>query len=150
MKRLVNLTAWAALSSALFINPVAQACDGHEGKGGPLSRMDANGDGKVTQQEMLAAATARFDAADTNKDGTVTPVEREAAHGAKMRHRQKGDHMGKGHNAPKTKADLTAKVAERFKRLDQNGDGVLSGDELARGKQHAGGGPDADGEEADG
>lgn len=189
MKRLVSLSALTALSSALFISPVAQACDGHEGKGGPLTRMDANGDGKVTQQEMLATWTARFEAADTNKDGTVTPEEREAAHGAKMRehltrmdankngsiekdeakgplahffaevdtdkngtlsstelaahkkahgggrHGHKGG-MGKGHDEPKTKAELSAKATEHFKRLDQNADGVLSGDELSKGKHH--------------
>jgi len=62
MNKLVNLSALAALSSALYFSPSAQACDGHEGKGGKaMSRMDKNSDGKVTQQEMLAAMTAHFE-----------------------------------------------------------------------------------------
>jgi len=189
MNKVVTLSALAALSSALYFSPVAQACDGHDGqgKGGPLTRMDSNADGKVTQQEMLATLTARFDAADTNKDGKVTPQEREASHESKMKERLSAldtnkngsiekseargpisrffaeidsdkngalstselaahrENHGKGHarmegddeDEPTTKADLSAKVSERFKRLDNNGDGVLSEDELARG--HHGG-----------
>lgn len=37
-------------------------------------------DGTITQAEFVAAALARFDRADTNKDGKVTREERQAAH----------------------------------------------------------------------
>ena len=36
-------------------------------------------DGKVTEAEATAAALSRFDAADTNKDGTISDAERQAA-----------------------------------------------------------------------
>ena len=40
-----------------------------------MSRNDANGDGKVTLDEYKAAAGARFDQADTNKNGKIDPEE---------------------------------------------------------------------------
>lgn len=185
MNKLVNLSALAAFSSALYFSPVALACDGHEGKGGPpLSRMDANSDGKVTQSEMLAAMTERFDEADANKDGKVTPEERASKRAAKMQQRlsaldankngsiekseargplehffaeidsdkngalssaeliahkkNRGEHHGRGDHddadEPTSKADLSAKVSERFKRLDKNSDGVVTEDEFGHGR----------------
>lgn len=45
-----------------------------------MARMaDTNNDGAISQAEFVAAALKRFDAMDTNKDGTVTPQERQAA-----------------------------------------------------------------------
>jgi len=43
------------------------------GKGpmGPFARADANGDGTITRAEWVAAANARFDQFDTNKDGKL-------------------------------------------------------------------------------
>ena len=65
---------------------------GHHGRGGKrggkmggmmgermFERADANADGKVSLAEALAKPLARFDAADSNKDGTLTPEERKAA-----------------------------------------------------------------------
>ena len=59
------------------------------GEGGKalMKRIDTDGDGKVSRSEALAAAAARFDAADTNKDGFLTPEEMRAARKA---------HHGKG------------------------------------------------------
>lgn len=65
---------------------------GHHGRGGKwggerggmmggrmFERADANADGKVSLAEALTKPLARFDAADANKDGTLTPEERKAA-----------------------------------------------------------------------
>jgi hypothetical protein len=53
---------------------------GPGGKGGPggpgMGKLD--GDKPITQAEFTAAALARFDRADTNRDGTVTAAERQA------------------------------------------------------------------------
>jgi Ca2+-binding EF-hand superfamily protein len=196
MNRVAKLSAVTVMSSILLASAAALACGGHDGEPGkgPLTRMDANADGKVTQAEMIAGFTARFDAADTNKDGTVTPAERAAAHTAHMEERitaldtnkngsierseaqgplahffdavdtdKSGalsnaeleshraafekDHPRKdrtGDEEPATKAAVVTKATEHFKRLDNNGDGVLSGEELARrhggfgrGRRHA-------------
>jgi hypothetical protein len=55
---------------------------GGRGMGGMRGKMDANGDGVVTKAEFHAPALAMFDRTDTNKDGTVTPEERQAARAA--------------------------------------------------------------------
>lgn len=48
----------------------------HAGLGGPMfERADANNDGRVSLAEANAAALAHFDAADTDRDGIVSPAE---------------------------------------------------------------------------
>ncbi len=42
-------------------------------------RADGNSDGKVSLAEVLTRRLARFDAADANKDGSLSPEERRAA-----------------------------------------------------------------------
>ena len=55
---------------------------GHHGmRGGMMGKADTNGDKAISQAEFQAAALARFDAADANKDGRVTPEERKAQRG---------------------------------------------------------------------
>ena len=44
-----------------------------------LKKIDTDGDGKISKAEALAAAAARFDRADTNKDGFLTVEEMKAA-----------------------------------------------------------------------
>lgn len=52
-----------------------------------LKSVDTDGDGKVSKAEALAAAAARFDKADANKDGFLTVEEMKAA-----RHGHHGGH----------------------------------------------------------
>lgn len=60
----------------------------HRGEG-QLKRLDTDGDGKMSKAEALAKASERFDRADANKDGFLTPDEMKAA-----RHAHRG-HSGK-------------------------------------------------------
>lgn len=46
-----------------------------------ISNADADGDGKVTLAEFQAAAGKRFDAADTNKNGTIDAEEAKGGEG---------------------------------------------------------------------
>ncbi|MBT2187674.1 EF-hand domain-containing protein [Sphingobium nicotianae] len=50
-----------------------------------FSRLDTDGDGKATTAEVEAAAGARFDALDTDKNGTLTPEEQAAGFRGMMR-----------------------------------------------------------------
>ncbi|WP_305097821.1 EF-hand domain-containing protein [Croceibacterium aestuarii] len=43
-----------------------------------MRNADSNKDGAVTLAELQAAALARFDAVDADKDGTISPAERKA------------------------------------------------------------------------
>ena len=51
---------------------------GMRGGHGGMMKADANGDKAITAAEFQAVALARFDANDANKDGKVTPEERQA------------------------------------------------------------------------
>jgi hypothetical protein len=70
--------------------------DGPEGRGGHGmhgGRMFGT-QGFVTAEQMRAHALERFDRADANHDGTLTAVEREAAHDRMRGHRDHGDGPG--------------------------------------------------------
>ena len=50
---------------------------GMRGQGGMLRRADADRDGRVSLAEAQAAALRRFDMVDVNRDGRITPEERQ-------------------------------------------------------------------------
>jgi Ca2+-binding EF-hand superfamily protein len=50
---------------------------GLRGRGGMMALADANKDGKISKAEMTAAADARFARMDADKDGQLTPKDRD-------------------------------------------------------------------------
>jgi Ca2+-binding EF-hand superfamily protein len=60
---------------------------GHD-RGRMFEKLDTNHDGRISREEMRAAADRKFDKMDTNHDGFIDKAESEAAH--KM-HRPRGD-----------------------------------------------------------
>lgn len=120
-----NKTLAVALVTGLAFGTTAALAEGmqHDGRGhhGHHGRMaelfwnklDQNGDGKVTQDELKADVTSRFSAIDTNKDGKVTQDEVTTYFAAKHE-------------------EMKAKLAERLKEADANKDGKWSKDELAK------------------
>lgn len=71
-------------------------------------KADLNQDGQVTKAEFTQAAQSHFYAADTNNDGFLNQDERKANKSAKRSDRKD----------------------KRFKKLDTNGDNLLSSDEM--------------------
>ncbi|MFZ5746220.1 MAG: EF-hand domain-containing protein [Pseudomonadota bacterium] len=69
--------------------------DGPRGRGGPmehramLDRVDANHDGVITREEMVAAAEARFAKLDANHDGKIDESERKAMRDRMMQNRER-------------------------------------------------------------
>lgn len=83
-----------------------------------MARMDTNGDGKVSLQEMEAKKVAKSMRLDANGDGRLTKAEYSAA---MMRRFE-----AKGMDA----ARAQAKINKLFAKTDLNGDGFLSPEEI--------------------
>ena len=121
MSLMKKMVAIGALAGALGLVGVSMATaggpDGEGRRGAFIAKFDTNGDGKLDDAERKAMheamrarraeMIARF---DTNKDGKLDDAERKVMH------------------------DTLA--GERFKKLDTNGDGVLSLDEFKAGVGH--------------
>jgi hypothetical protein len=92
--------------------------------GGAKRHMDQNQDGKVTLDEALAGAKARFTKVDANKDGAITKDETQG----------RFQHMINKKDANKdgkiTLAEMETGVRTWFQAADANQDKVLAGDEL--------------------
>lgn len=168
MKRILIIGGFAVL----LAGGAALAQEGP--RGGRMG--DTDNDGRVSQAEFTAAALARFDAVDANRDGTVSTEERQAARDARRaqgrearfarldansdgaisraefdtvadqrgergdrgprggRHGGRGEGRGHGRGPgaeDMTRSALETNVAERFTRMDANGDGYLSPEDRA-------------------
>ncbi|MFC5346023.1 EF-hand domain-containing protein [Brevundimonas staleyi] len=73
-----------------------------------VARADADRDGRVSRAEFVDARVARLTALDTNRDGQISVEERRAAGQARRAER----------------------VANRFARLDKDGNGAISREEF--------------------
>lgn len=118
MKQLIPV---AALCATLLAGSALASQD--QQRRDPLARADANGDGIVTREEMLADVDARFAKLDANKDGKVTPDERKAyAEGSRGRMMGRTDANGDG---SVTLDEQRAQAIKRFDRIDTNHDGKI-------------------------
>lgn len=112
---------------------------GHGMMGGPhgggmriFELFDTDKDGKVTAAEMIAVRDARFDRFDTNKDGMLSLDEYQALwldamHRDMVRQFQRHDEDG---NAEVTKEEFNDRFTVMIERLDDNGDGAVTRDEV--------------------
>ena len=94
-----------ALSGMLVASlAVAGSSSGHHKRGHIFgaATLDANGDGALTKDELLAHNRARFDRLDADNDGMISP-----------------DEFGR-------------RLDAMFTRMDADNNGLLSGDELPR------------------
>ncbi len=104
--------------SAAFAALIAASGAQAQTQGKPLglySRMDSNGDGKVSLAEFEATHATQLARFDTNKDGTVTLAEVDAFFAGHL--------QGPG-------AQLTQQRLANLKAADANGDGIISADEF--------------------
>lgn len=128
--------ALMALIATSFTDP-AQAREGRYGQGpaAMFDRVDANGDGRVTRDELDAARSDRFERMDANGDGLLTEAElrafgEERAERRAARMLDRMDEDGDGAVSSAEFAALSERRAERmFERADVNGDGAIDRDE---------------------
>ncbi|OAD22434.1 EF hand domain protein [Candidatus Thiomargarita nelsonii] len=139
MKTIVTLSSAIALS--LSLGAVAD-------NGNRLAKFDVNQDGSITRDEVQIVLNERFTTADTDGDGFLSLDEMSAAY--KQRKQQRAaEHfaeMDSNKDGSLSLAEFQASQSlkfyrgrkhrstpeQRFSRLDQDGDGLLSDTELAR------------------
>jgi Ca2+-binding EF-hand superfamily protein len=108
------------------------------GRGEGWKALDTDGDGKLSRQEVANAPrlAQHFDELDTNKDGFLTPEEMRAArhaHGGRGEGWKKLDTDGDGKLSRQEVANAP-RLAQHFDELDTNKDGFLTPDELQAGR----------------
>jgi hypothetical protein len=145
-----TLLSTCALGIAALLGGLAYA--GDPPRAPDEMRADTDGDGRVSRAEFEAAgdkrANAWFDKLDLNKDGYITPDEmkqaRETRIGniqAKMDERFKAaDSNGDGQLSLEEVQAKMPRLADRFAELDADKNGQLSKEELAKGGFHHRGG----------
>jgi len=101
-----------------------------------LKKMDTDGDGKISSVEFQAAAAARFNAIDTQGTGKITAEQIANSKFAKDRDEKFAEHEVKkiGSNGVITKDQYLAAAQSRFAKLDKNGDGYITADEMPAGR----------------
>ncbi|MEO7689318.1 MAG: EF-hand domain-containing protein [Sphingomonas sp.] len=119
----------AALAGTMLGGAAIAGQDAPQGRGGGMMmRADTNGDGNISRTEFTAQAEARFARMDKNGDGFISADEMGG---------RSGRGPGGGLMAADTdqdgkisRAEFVAQSTERFAKLDSNGDGQISGDEM--------------------
>lgn len=124
----------AAMAAGLML-PALDA-SAQQARGKPdFATLDANGDGALTMAELEAHGQGRFAAADTDSDGVLTREELAAA--AEGRAAQAVERMlsrldtnGDGNISQDELPDRSDRVGQMFTRADTNEDGTLSAEEF--------------------
>ncbi len=98
-----------------------------------FEELDANGDGKVTREEMETHMQARFEGADTNGDGSLSRdellarvKEDQAKRADKYVSHMIERHDANGDGALTMEEMRSRKHGKRFDKMDADGDGAIS------------------------
>jgi Ca2+-binding EF-hand superfamily protein len=99
-----------------------------------LARVDTDKDGKISKAEFDTESSDLFKRLDKNSDGKIAADEVPARHWG-----GKGPQFGMmdtDKDGKVTKAEFTAAEDKMFSKLDANGDGVITSDEMQAGHRH--------------
>ncbi len=146
----------AALTALAFTAVASPEKPGSRGPAGHSPRLnfqaiDTDGDGRLTPDEVKAFRETRFREQDTDGDGKLSRDELIASmmKGAKARIERRVDRI-LGHRDKDSDGFISLEEAfagpgadRMFKRLDANGDGALTMEEIAAARQHKQRGPKA-------
>jgi Ca2+-binding EF-hand superfamily protein len=124
MNKMILASAVALLATSSLTLAHGQG----QGKKG-LLRFDRDGNGVVTLDEMRTGALERFDRMDANKDGRLTLDEIVAAE--TERAAKRFAEMDKNHDGKLERAEVPKMPDEVFARLDKDGNGSISREEMA-------------------
>lgn len=134
MNKKIVFGAMAAAGAAL-IAVGANAADG-KGRAGHWEKMDTNGDGEITADEMSERFAEHLEEADTDGSGGVSKEEMKAFHKARREAHREKMNPDKNDDGIVDRTEFLNAAQERFERMDKNGDGVLSEDEQRRRGHH--------------
>jgi len=127
-----KLTGLAALS-VLAISGAAMAQPAAPAAADRLMQADANGDGRITKDEIRAQRLTIFARMDVNSDGVVNVEDRPAAAEgqAKTKRRRGGDYarFDADNDGKVTQAEFVDRDYDGFDRLDANKDGAIDASE---------------------
>lgn len=144
MLRTIARSVLTALpAAALSVCALAQTAD----SGHPsfyqlmLQKMDTNGDGRISLDEYVAAATARFKSIDSQNKGSIDAADIAASPVTLERDQKIADaivkRVDKGGKGYISQDDVVSAAQARFVRMDKKGDGKLTPDELTAPGMHA-------------
>ncbi len=129
----------ASVSAALliaFAPSFAVAKDGEDRASKRFERIDTNKDGKITLEETLNRTNERFDKADTDGNGEISleemvaRLERRRLERRARRMLKRMDFNGDG---KVTKDEMQSRARKRFALMDGNDDGSIEKSEMRHG-----------------
>ncbi|GHA54446.1 hypothetical protein GCM10008927_20300 [Amylibacter ulvae] len=132
------IAAIVATSASLAFAPIASAKSGPQRHGMSFETLDMDKDGFVTEQELIAHKTTRFNEIDANKDGGITQEEMGEHMKARAEARAEKRAEKKAEKEAMKQADperAEKRMGRMFRAMDENTDGKIVISEL--------GGPDA-------
>lgn len=127
MKRL-TIGTLAVAGAALL----AASASASEGKGGRWDKLDVNGDGQLTADEMDERTAKFLDGADADGDGAISKEEMKTFHEARRAEHRAKRNPDKNGDGVADRNEFVNSAQSMFDRLDKDGNGLLSEDELQR------------------
>lgn len=119
---------------ALGLSLLSAAAIANDHRGDHFDRLDADGDGAITAEEVSERGVNLVAEADADGDGAVTREEMRAYRKAQRKARD----ADKNDDGLIDRTEFINAAQERFDRLDKNGDGVLSEGERPHRRRHRG------------
>lgn len=140
MTQRIGLTTFAILVGFAAQAATPETTGGKRGGERPsFEQLDANKDGQLTQDELMAPMTARFGTMDTNGDGELSSDEIAAAGNerAKRRADKMIERLDADKNGTISADEMKTRMSEgrrgkMFERLDADDNGTISAEEFAK------------------